>query len=53
VFFLDGKYLNVAIALKKAEKVSPLDDQSRFQLAMSYVILNHAGWARPELREVA
>lgn len=49
VFFLDGKYLNVAVALNKAEKVSPLDDQSRFTLAMSYVVLNHRDWARSEL----
>lgn len=52
VFFLDGKYLNVAIALKKAEKISTLDDQSRFTLAMSYVVLNHGGWARPELEKL-
>ncbi|MFN7999178.1 MAG: tetratricopeptide repeat protein [Bryobacteraceae bacterium] len=49
VLFLDGKYLNVAIALKKAEKLSPLDDQSRFALAMAYVAMNHTAWAQPEL----
>lgn len=52
VFFLDGKYLNVAIALKKAENISTLDDQSRFTLAMSYVVLNHGGWAQPELERL-
>jgi tetratricopeptide (TPR) repeat protein len=52
VFFLDGKYLNVAIALKKAEKISTLDDQSRFTLAMSYVVMNRHGWARPELEKL-
>jgi tetratricopeptide (TPR) repeat protein len=49
VFFLDGKYLNTAIAIKKAEAVAPLDDQSRFTLAMSYVVMDHRDWARPEL----
>jgi tetratricopeptide (TPR) repeat protein len=49
VFFLDGEYLNTAIALKKAEAIAPLDNQSRFTLALAYVILNHRDWARPEL----
>ena len=49
VFFLDGKYLNTAVALKKAEDLGPLDDPSRFTLALSYIILDHRDWARPEL----
>jgi tetratricopeptide (TPR) repeat protein len=49
VFFLDQKYLNTAIALKKAEAISPLDNSSRFTLALAYIILNHRDWARPEL----
>ena len=53
IFFLDGKYLNTAIALKKAEALNPLDNQHRFTLAMSYIILNHRGWARPELERLA
>lgn len=53
VFFLDGKYLNSAIALKKAEEVAPLDDRSRFTLAMAYITLNHRDWARPELEQLA
>ena len=53
IFFLDGKYLNAAIALKKAEALSPLDDQNRFTLALSYIILNHRDWARPELERLA
>ena len=52
VFFLDGKYLNAAIALKKADAVAPLDDQSRFTLAMSYVVMGHQDWARPELEKL-
>ncbi|MGA2629161.1 MAG: tetratricopeptide repeat protein [Terriglobia bacterium] len=53
VFFLDGRYLNTAVALKKAEKVAPLDSPSRFTLALSYIILNHRDWARPELEALA
>jgi tetratricopeptide (TPR) repeat protein len=53
VFFLDGKYLNAATALKKAEAVAPLDDQSRFTLAMSYIAMNRRDWARPELEKLA
>src|SRR5215831_12797297 len=53
VFFLDGKYLNSAIALKKAEALAPLDDRSRFTLAMAYITLNHRDWARPELERLA
>ena len=53
VFFLDGKYLNSAVALKKAEALAPLDDRSRFTLAMAYITLNHRDWARPELEQLA
>jgi len=53
VFFLDGKYLNCAIAMKKADAVSPLKDPERFTLALAYIILNHRDWARPELEKLA
>jgi tetratricopeptide (TPR) repeat protein len=53
LFFLDGKYLNTAIAMKKAEAIEPLDDRNRFTLALSYVILNQCDWARPELEKLA
>jgi len=53
VFFLDGKYLNAATALKKADAVAPLDDRSRFTLAMSYIALDRRAWARPELEKLA
>src|SRR5439155_10149219 len=53
VFFLDGKFLNAATALKKAEAVAPLDDRSRFTLAMSYIALDRRDWARPELEKLA
>jgi tetratricopeptide (TPR) repeat protein len=52
LFFLDGKYLNCAVAMKKAEALSPLAPRNRFFLAMSYVIMNHGDWARPELEKL-
>lgn len=52
IFFLDGKYLNAAIAYKKAEAIVPLDPRSRFTLAMSYIILGHRDWARPVLEKL-
>jgi tetratricopeptide (TPR) repeat protein len=53
VFFLRGKPLNAAIALKKAEAIAPLDERSRFTLVMAYVALGHRDWARPELAKLA
>jgi tetratricopeptide (TPR) repeat protein len=52
-FFLDGEYLNCAIAWKKAEAITPLDDRTRFTLAMAWVKLNRRDWARPELDKLA
>jgi tetratricopeptide (TPR) repeat protein len=49
VFFQDGKYLNAAIALKKAEAIEPLAENDRFLLVLTYVTLNHRDWARPEI----
>lgn len=49
IFFLDGKFLNCAVAIKKADAIAPIDDNSRFTLAMAYVVLNHGAWAREEL----
>lgn len=49
IFFLDGRYLNSAVAYKKAEAITPLDDRSRFTLVLAYIVLNHRDWARPEL----
>ena len=53
IFFLDGRYLQCAIALKKAEALAPLGDRDRFTLALAYIILNHQDWARPELEKLA
>ena len=50
--FLDGKYLNCAIAMKKAEAISPLPAQNRFLLALSYIILDRRDWAKPELQKL-
>ncbi len=52
IFFLDGEYLNCAIAFKKAEKIAPLDEANRFTLAMAYVVLKRPDWARPELERL-
>jgi tetratricopeptide (TPR) repeat protein len=52
VFFLDGKYMNSAIAWKKAEAIAPLDERSKFTLSMSYIKLNRRDWARAELQKL-
>jgi tetratricopeptide (TPR) repeat protein len=52
IFFLDGKYLNSAIAWKKAEALALLDERSRFTLAMAYIKLNRRDWARTELQKL-
>jgi tetratricopeptide (TPR) repeat protein len=49
VFLANGRPLNAAVALKKAEAIEPLDERSRFTLVMSYVALGRRAWARPEL----
>ncbi len=53
VFFLDGKYLNAAIAWSKADLIAPLDDSSRFTLAMADVKLHRPDWARTQLAKLA
>jgi tetratricopeptide (TPR) repeat protein len=53
IFFLDGKPLNAAVALKKAEAIRPLDDKLRFTLALAYVRLGRGDWARPEFERLA
>ena len=52
VFFLDGKYVNSAIAWKKADAIAPLDERSRFTLAMAYIKLNRRDWAGAELEKL-
>jgi tetratricopeptide (TPR) repeat protein len=53
VFLRDRRPLNAAIALKKAEKIEPLDEPSRFTLAMAYVGMGKRAWAKPELERLA
>jgi tetratricopeptide (TPR) repeat protein len=53
VFMLDRKPLNAVIALKKAEALGPLDNQSRLQLALAYIAMRRGDWARPELEKLA
>jgi Flp pilus assembly protein TadD len=52
VFFMRGRPLNAAVALKKAQALGPLDERSRFTLVLSYVALGHSDWARPELAKL-
>ncbi|MFL6305211.1 MAG: tetratricopeptide repeat protein [Candidatus Sulfotelmatobacter sp.] len=53
ILFLDGQYLNSAIAWKKAEAIASLDDQTRFSLAMAYLRLNRPDWGRDELQRLS
>ena len=52
IFFIDGKYLNAAIAMKKAEAAQPLDERDSFTLAMAYVAMEKPEWARPVLEKL-
>lgn len=52
IFFIDGDFLNSAIAFKKAGVISPLDERSRFTLAMAYIKLKRSDWARAELEKL-
>ena len=52
ILFLDAKHLNCAVVLKKAEKLAPLDERSRFLLALSYVTIGRSNLAHPELEKL-
>lgn len=52
LFFMDQKYLNSAVAFKKAEAISPLTAGNRFTLSMAYILLGRSDWARPELERL-
>ncbi len=52
LFFVDGKYLNCAVAYKKAEAIRPIDPGNRFTMAMAYVMLGQPDWALPELKQL-
>ena len=53
VFLIEKKPLNAAIAIKKAEALGPLDNQTRLQLALAYIAMQRRDWARPELERLA
>ena len=53
VLFLDGKQLNSALVLKKAELLGPLDERSRFLLALSYIAIGRKNLAIQELEKLA
>lgn len=53
VLFLDGKHLNTVVVLKKAERISPLDERSRYLLALSFMTLGRLNLARPEFETLA
>ncbi len=53
VLFMDGKYLNAAVAFKKAEKITALREDDQFTVAMSFVILKRRDWARQEMEKLA
>ena len=53
IFFLDGNYLNAAIAWGKADAIMPLDDSSRFVLSMADIELHRPDWARVQLAKLA
>ena len=52
IFFLDGKTLNSAVALLKAEKLGPLDAATRYVLAMAFSGIERADLARPYLQKL-
>jgi tetratricopeptide (TPR) repeat protein len=53
VFFVDNNPANTAIALKKAEKIRPLNPDEKFTLSMAYIGIGKGAWARPELDRLA
>lgn len=53
VLFLDGKQLNAALVLKKAELIGLLDERNRFLLALSYIAISRKNLAIAELEKLA
>jgi tetratricopeptide (TPR) repeat protein len=52
ICLIDHRPLNAAVAIKKAEALGAIDDETRFALALAYVSLQRADWARPELERL-
>lgn len=53
LFFLDGQYLNSAIAYQKARAIAPLDERSRFTMAMAFIKISRRDWAKNELEQLS
>ena len=52
VCLADRRPLNAAMAIKRAEAIAPLDNQTRYELALAYLSMNRGDWARPELERL-
>jgi tetratricopeptide (TPR) repeat protein len=52
VLFLDGKQVDCASALRKAELLGPLDEPNRFLLALSYIAISLKNLAIRELEKL-
>jgi len=52
ILFLDGKQLNAALVFKKAELLGPIDEPSRFLLALSYIAISQKNLATAELEKL-
>ena len=53
IYFLNRDYLNAAVAWKKSDGITPLDESLQFSLAMAYVGMGHMDWARAQLEKLA
>jgi tetratricopeptide (TPR) repeat protein len=49
VYYLDQDYLHAAVSWKKSQAIAPLDEPVEFSLAMAYIRMGRADWARPAL----
>jgi tetratricopeptide (TPR) repeat protein len=53
VYFRNRDYMNASIAWKKSEAIAPLEGNLRFCMAMAFIQIGHADWARGELQSLA
>ena len=53
VYFLDHDAWGAAVAWNKAKAIAPLPPTLTFSLAMAYIRMGHADWARKELETLA
>jgi tetratricopeptide (TPR) repeat protein len=53
VYFLDQDAWGAAVAWNKAKAIAPLPPTLAFSLAMAYIRIGHADWARKELNALA